>query len=531
MRTHSVLLVLLLACAQSLAAQIPGLSKPADEAAAAPPQDPLGRTSPRATIVAFSRAVQREDYSSAAQYLQLEGSQKDNAQLLSVELKALFDRDLHESIGGISDAPDGALDDGLPAEEERVGPLVVQGEKVYIILLRVHDAESGLVWLISSETLRHIPAIASIKGQSWIERNMPASLVKRTLFDISLAHWLVLFGVLAATAAFLILLGNVVNFVARALIRDTARKQRWDEWYATTRWPAVAFLTILAQYFLIPPLGYPLTFRVSYARVGLIALVITLTWLLRRALRLVFTHASSLVWGKDRASTRSLMMLAQRMIQALLLIVAAVAVLILLGVETKTALAGLGVVGVALALGAQKTVENLLGGIFLLSDKALAVGDYCTIGNQSGWIEDVTMRSVRLRTVNQTLVSLPAGSLAQTGIENFATRRKMAAQTMLRLRYGTGVDQLRQILDGTRTLLEQNPKIEKSSAYVRLVNFGPDAIELELFAYVLTADADEFRVVREDFLLEIAALVEAAGSALAPTRFFQIEGPAPKAAS
>jgi len=102
---------------------------------------------------------------------------------------------------------------------------------------------------------------------------------------------------------------------------------------------------------------------------------------------------------------------------------------------------------------------------------------------------------------------------------------------MLRLQYGTGVDQLRQILDGTRTLLEQNPKIEKSSAYVRLVNFGPDAIELELFAYVLTADADEFRVVREDFLLEIAALVEAAGSALAPTRFFQIEGPAPKAAS
>jgi len=310
--------------------------------------------------------------------------------------------------------------------------------------------------------------------------------------------------------------------VARALIRDPARKQRWDEWYATTRWPAVAALTILVQFFAIPPLGYPLTFRVAYARVGLIAFVIALTWLLRRALRLGFMHARNMVWGKDRASTQSLMMLAQRMLQALLIIVAAISLLILMGVESKTALAGLGVVGVALALGAQKTVENLLGGIFLLTDKAIAVGDYCTIGNQSGWIEDVTLRSVRLRTVNQTLVSLPAGSLAQTGIENFATRRKMAAQTTLRLRYGTNVGQLTKILEGTRALLEGNPTIEKSSSYVRLVNFGPAAIELELFAYVLTADADEFRVVREDFLLEIAALVEAAGSALATTRFFQI---------
>ena len=528
MRRQTTLLVLLLAFAQSLAAQIPGLSKPADAAAPAPPEDPLGRTSPRDTILAFSRAVQREDFSSAAQYLQLEGSQKENAQLLSVELKALFDRDLHESISSISDAPTGALDDGLPAEEERVGPLVVQGEKVYIILLRVHDPESGLVWLISSETLRHIPAIASIKGESWIEAHMPASLVKHVFLGISLAHWLVLIGVLAVSVVSLILLGSVVNLVARALIRDPARKQRWDEWYATTRWPAVAVLTILIQFFAIPPLGYPLTFRVAYARVGLIAFVIALTWLLRRALRLGFTHARNMVWGRDRASTQSLMMLAQRMLQALLIIVAAIALLILMGVESKTALAGLGVVGVALALGAQKTVENLLGGIFLLTDKAIAVGDYCTIGNQSGWIEDVTLRSVRLRTVNQTLVSLPAGSLAQTGIENFATRRKMAAQTTLRLRYGTSVGQLRQILDATRTLLETNPKIEKSSAYVRLVNFGPDAIELELFAYVLTADADEFRVVREEFLLAIAAQVEAAGSALAPMRFLQIEGAAPK---
>ncbi len=198
----------------------------------------------------------------------------------------------------------------------------------------------------------------------------------------------------------------------------------------------------------------------AYAHIGRVALVLALAWLLKRGLALVFTHARSMVRGKDRASTQSLMMLTERMVQALVVVIAIIWVLILLGVESKTALAGLGVVGVALALGAQKTVENLLGGVFLLSDKALAVGDYCTIGSQSGWIEDVTLRSVRMRTVNQSLLSLPAGSLAQAGIENFATRRKLMMQATLRLRYGTSVDQLKQILGGANALFAQNPKFE-----------------------------------------------------------------------
>jgi len=272
----------------------------------------------------------------------------------------------------------------------------------------------------------------------------------------------------------------------------------------------------------IPSLGFPLTFRASYANVGLVALVLLLTWLLRSGLRLAFRHARNLVYGKDRASTQSLMLLVERMLQALIVIIAITTLLIVLGVASKTALAILGVVGVALALGAQKTVENLLGGIFLLSDKALAVGDYCTIGNQSGTVEDVTLRSVRIRTQQQTLVSLPAGSLAQAGIENFATRRKIMILTTLRLRYGTRVEQLRNILGGIQSLLLKNPKIEPDSTYVRLVNFGAEAIELELFAYVLTTDAEEFRIARQELLLEVAALIENAGSALTPTRYIQL---------
>jgi MscS family membrane protein len=193
-------------------------------------------------------------------------------------------------------------------------------------------------------------------------------------------------------------------------------------------------------------------------------------------------------------------------------------------VNTKTALAGLGIGGVALALGAQKTVENLLGGVFLLSDRALAVGDTCSISNRVGVVEDITLRSVRLRTLEQTLLSIPAGTLSQASVENFATRAKILAQTTLRVRYGTTAEQLRSILTGIQRLIAENSKIDTASSRVRLVNFGERAVEIELFAYVLTTDFSEFLAIREDLLLQAVAVVESSGSGFAqPTEFVYID--------
>jgi MscS family membrane protein len=209
----------------------------------------------------------------------------------------------------------------------------------------------------------------------------------------------------------------------------------------------------------------------------------------------------------------------------LIALVAIFAILKVAGIDTTTALAGVGIGGVAVALGAQKSVENLLGGIFLLTDKALAVGDTCFISNRLGVVEDITLRSVRLRTQEQTLLSIPAGVLSQANIENFATRDKMLLQTTLRLRYGTTAEQLKAVLDGIRALLAQHPKLEIETSRIRLIDFGVYAIELELFAYVLTSDGLTFLSVREDLLLQIAAIVESSGSGFAqPTQFIYLDG-------
>lgn len=525
LRSASTVL-LLAALVLSSAAQVRGV--PTSKTPPAPQQeqatDPLGRTTPRDTIVAFMHAADRDDFVAAARYMQVTESQRRNAEALARDLKTLMDRYFSQGVSSISDSPDGALDDGLPIDRERVGPLTMGERKTDITLVRVTDPQGGRIWLISSETLAQVPALRGSAARTWIERVMPPALVSHELFGISWAQWIALAASLVIPLLLLALISRVVIALARSILRDPARRRVLDAWYAAIRWPTIVVLTLAVHLASTVALALPLTFRFNYGRVVLVVAIIALTWLMRGILTLGFARARGLVRGKDRASTQSLLLLGERMLKAIVILVALFVILTIAGLDTKTALAGLGIGGVALALGAQKTVENFLGGVFLLSDKAIAVGDLCSISNRLGWVEDITLRSVRLRTLDNSLVSVPAGVLAQAGIENFATREKILVQTLLRLRYGTSVEQLKGILESIRKLLDDDPRIESGSR-IRLIDFGQQAVELELFAYVLTADIPEFFAVREDLLLKIAGIVEAAGSGFAqPTQFIYMDG-------
>jgi len=284
--------------------------------------------------------------------------------------------------------------------------------------------------------------------------------------------------------------------------------------YASLRWPAIVVLTLGIHLAYMPFMRLPLTFRINYGHVGFVALIVALAWLLRNSLTVASDRARSLMSGGTHSGARSLIMLAERLVKALVIVVAALTILTVLGVDTKTALAGLGIGGVALALGAQKSVENLLGGVFLLSDRALAVGDTCSIANRVGVVEDITLRSVRLRTAEQTLLSIPAGTLSGSSVENFATRAKILLQTKLHLRAATTVAHVRSTLDRIQALLETHPELEHETSRIRLVDFGADAVLLELTAYVLTSDDTRFLEVRQNLLLQIADIVEESGTLL-----------------
>jgi len=190
-----------------------------------------------------------------------------------------------------------------------------------------------------------------------------------------------------------------------------------------------------------------------------------------------------------------------------------------LGVPVSGIITGLGVGGIAVALAAQSSLQNLLGGAILLTDRAVRVGDFCRIGDHLGTLEAVGLRSSRLRGLERTLITIPNHEFAAAKIENFGSRDQMLLRMRLGLRYETTPDQLRCILADLRALFIAHPKVLPEPARARLFAFADSAIEIELFAYVRADSWDTYMAVREDLLLRILDIVAENGSAIAfPSR-------------
>jgi MscS family membrane protein len=505
----------------TLLAQAP-VVQPAPTATPPAVEDPLGRGTPAGTVRGFNAAARRNEFALAARYLQVARWTDRELEGVSRDLSDLLDRYFMQRLTALSVLPEGTLDDGLAPDRERL-VLTIGESRVDIYLTRVTEPGGGTVWLFASETLAEVPELRRSAADTWVEQTMPAPLVSRSYLGASLAKWVLWAASIVVPLSLFWGLMLVVGLIVKWRIGDPTRRTVFESWWKGMRWLLALCLALLAHLSLMPSLGFSLTFRFPYTRGVLTLGVVLLALLIWRLVSVSFLQARAIALRRGRSDTESLVRLGERVVKVCVLLIALLGLLALAGLDLTTALAGVGIVGVAIALGAQKTIENLLGGIFLLTDKALAVGDFCKLSDREGWIEDITLRSIRLRTVQQTLLSVPAGLLAQGSLENFSTRRKILIQNVLRLRYGTTSPQLETILQGIRQLLASHPQIERDTARVRLADFGAQAIELELFGFVLTADYATFLAVREGLLLQIAGIIEKSGSAFAmPTEFLYL---------
>ena len=203
----------------------------------------------------------------------------------------------------------------------------------------------------------------------------------------------------------------------------------------------------------------------------------------------------------------------------LLGVVAAAALLALgadrVGMPLYGIVAGLGVGGLAVALAAQPTIENLIAGINLVADKAVRVGEYCKYGDAVGTVEAVGIRSTRIRGDDRTLANIPNAVLAKMPIISLTRREKIVIRAELGLRYETTPPQLRAVLENLRALLKGDPRVAPESARARLIRLGDSSLDIEVFAHLKTTDGLEFLGIQEDILLRVLDIIEQAGTALA----------------
>jgi MscS family membrane protein len=255
--------------------------------------------------------------------------------------------------------------------------------------------------------------------------------------------------------------------------------------------------------------------RQFWGVVGDVVIVIAVSWLAAKAIRIAADLGVARFLRTQSADRIAMAQLLARIAQVLVVTFGGLGILYLIGVNLTAALTGLGIGGLAVAFAAQKTLENLFGGIMLVSDRPIRIGDSCKVGDYSGTVVDIGFRSTRIRTADRTIVAIPNGQLATMNIENYTLRDKYWFHPTVSLKYDTTPEQLMTTLAELRRLFDEHEKVESGSSRVSFFRLGTSSLDVELFAYILAFDYNDFMAIQEKLLLRILAIVEEAGTNLA----------------
>ncbi len=482
------------------------------------PADRLGRETPRGTVFGFIHAAQDENYRLAVQYFQppsgrhrpsVEEEQDLAAQLLSI----LNEKFSSASLDALSRNPEGTLDDGLPPDQEMVtGALINSGPPFPLRLVRFEDEHGTNLWFISRQTLDQVPDAYDSLHFARIEKTLPTFLVNRRPLAMPLWQWIaiILFIPVAIGIAWI-----VVQLFQ--LLSGLLRRLRGVDPVQVSHkiGPATYLLATLIHFQFVALIGASLLYRQYYRRVVWILLAAAFYWGATRVTRLISKQIGVRLAASGKLAERSLVSLTRRVLDVSLFVALGLLVLNGMGVNVTAALAGLGIGGLAVGLGAQKTFENLLGGISILSDKALQVGDNCKIGDQVGTVEDIGLRSTKIRAPDRTLVSIPNGTVATAVLENYRLRDKMLCRQIVRLRYDMSPEHINYVLEQMRGVLIAQAKVENKTARVRLLRFADYAFEVEIFAYILERAMEDFLMEQENLLLQIMETLDKTGAGIA----------------
>jgi MscS family membrane protein len=499
-------------------------AQPASNSGAVPPkpQDPLNRDSPQSSVFAFLEACHARNYNRAYRYLDLQKLPADqrlkNGPGLAQQLAEVLDRDAQFDVGSLSRDPAGDRGDGLAADREVIDSFRVNGQTLPLQMERVTLHSGDSVWLFSSDSVEQIPRLAAMSSDSPIEKYLPAPLVNWKLIDTPFWKWIAL----VALALTLLVLSRWFSRIILLLAETTferlapgLNRTLLEGFVGPLRFVVSAILFRAGMEWV----GPSALLRLALGRALTLLFFLGLAWLASVLIDLVLRRVRGTFEAKHQTFSYSVLPLVSRVLKITVVLLTIAAVLAEWGYNTTTIVAGLGVGGLAIALAAQKTIENLFGGVAVISDRPVSVGDFCRFGDRVGTVEDIGLRSTRVRTLDRTLVAVPNSQFSSMMLENFNKRDKMLFHFTFNLRRDTTPDQVRTLRTAVTKVLTEHSKVETGTLPVRFVGVGTYSLDLEVFAYILTRNGDEFLEIQQELLLWILDEIESAGTALAlPTQ-------------
>jgi MscS family membrane protein len=512
-------------CTTLQAQLVPGLPQPTPapvvEAVAEPASD-----SPLASMRAFLDAADSTRWPEAARYLSLNSDTRARGPELAERLKGVIDSRRLIDLDTLSRESEGHTDDRLPAGLDQIAVMTLDGTEEPLRLVRTSDAD-GNFWAFSPATVRHIDDWYASLPDRWIRDLLVRTGLNAMLgagpLDILWWQWVAL-----PFVGFLSwIVGRVIRVVFWPIFTrlTLATPNAWDNrLFASIGRPLTLAFAILAFAIGASWLQLP---RSAFLLVGSVlkaGMVFAFFWGLWRSTDVIIAWMLNRPWAQQNASARNLLTIGSNVFRAFVFAIGILAIVASLGYPVGTVLAGLGIGGLALAFGAQKTVENMIGSFALAIDQPFRVGDFVQVENFVGTVEDVGLRSTRIRTLDRSVITIPNGKLSEQRLESLEARDRMRLSTTISLTYDTTRSELEAVLAGLERVLRAHPDIWPDSMVVRLEKFAPNSIDIEVMAWFKVPTWGDFQRCRQEVLLGFMRVVEDAGATFAnPARTVRLE--------
>jgi len=344
-----------------------------------------------------------------------------------------------------------------------------------------------------------------------------------SIFGIPLGNLIVAFSILALFLLFRRFFTTIIMSFLQKLTKYT--ETYYDDRIVSALKGPVSFAFILV--------GLHLFFAIIFKETPFIKnvlnslIIFDIFWMIiaiANALRGMFYHATSR-FNPDLSKEMGDFIL--KLIKILIGGIGFASILQVWGINVTALIASLGLGGLAFALAAKDTASNLFGSFALLADKSIRIGEWVKVGNVEGVVESIGMRTTKLRSFEESLLTIPNQMIANTPIENFSRRGIRRIKLNVGLTYGTNKEQIVHIVEEIKEMLQAHESIsKKDTLLVTFKSFGDSSLNIMVYAFANSANWEKYLDIREDIHVKIMGIVEKNGSSFAfPSRSIYIENP------
>jgi len=466
-------------------------------------------STPLSLLVNLSRAIEADDYETATgfldlRYLPADVEDQDPIKLLQ-QLSTVWRLQRVLDLTSLSDNPEGHLDDGLPAYRDKLGDIRSETGTIPVYIQRIPDGRGGTEWKISNATIARIPELWEEFGYSELTASIADALPNFTFLGLS--NWQILYIMI-----YLVVSWPIIKIVVGIIRRYIS--QRFDGYRKPLlklfNLPLRLFLFLAPIQPLVLSLNVPVKSRIILGSGGLTYMAFG--FLIVGIIDLLIAQQARSMESLDKAYIVPLLRPIGLMIKILVWIILLLIWADNAGYDMTTIVAGLGIGSIAVALAAQKTLENIIGAITLYVARPVKPGDFCRFGTTLGTVEEMGLRSTSIRTLDGSLLHIPNGLFSSGEVENISVRKQIRYFRLVRLRLDTTPDQTRFVLAQLRRIFLSHPKVDQQKVSIRFYHISDDAIVIRLDVRIQTTDFQEYLEVGEDLNLRIVDTVKSSGS-------------------